>query len=647
MSEHEHFEGVEYSTINDDVVKSLTTATWKYWVALAITGSMVIFGGLLYYYQTTVGLSVWAANEPVYWGLDLPTFIFWIGFSLSGTLLSAILLLTKSHWRNPIFRAAEISTGIALIVAQVVILTHLGRPWRSWYTMPLPNFRFMWPNFRSPLQLDILGMIAYLTASMTFLFVGAIPDFAALRDRITGWRKTMYTILSFGWKGSAGQWRHFRRAYLMIACFIIPIAIAMHTVTSWVPSMTNNPASRSTIFPFYFVTGALLSGVSGVIMILIIIRRVKSLQKYLKIKYYDHLAKLVLVASLGITYIYLVELFIPWYKPGNFELMPLAAKIYGRYSLLFWIMVLLNSVIPLSMFMRKVRQNLTALFFISVGIQIAMYFERVLMIIPSLSMGYMPAQWISYFPNPFELALLFWEINIFIFVYLLISKIVPVISIFEVKELLPLPKRGAKAKSATAITGAQATNAQSGKPLLGTFKFIDDVTTAIEQLKRAGYKKIEAHTPVPSEEIDTLLAPKPTGLTLNPKVLLEKLRNRDIHVVRFSAAGAIGGVAIAFALGIGTMLLYPIKTGPFSITPLPPVVFMAGVFASLIGLLVSAASIFILGRMPKFKLTHYDEGSSDDTFTIVVNDIGTKGSQSVKKIMENCGAEKIVEGKNA
>src|SRR3990172_8878439 len=273
---HDEFPGTDYPKINHDVLRSVTQTTWKYYLLLGVLGAIVVGGFGVYYYQTVNGLGVWGVNEPNYWGLDIPTFIFWIGFSLSGTLLSAILLLTKSHWRNPIYRTAELMTGFALMTAGVVVLTHMGRPWRFWYSMPYPNLRGFFTNFRSPLTSDVLGMIAYLTASFTFLIVGAIPDFAALRDHTTGWRRRVYTVLAFGWKGTDKQWRHFRRTYLLIACFIIPVAISMHSVTSWVPSMTINPGAHSTIFPMYFVVGALLSGVAGVIMIVILVR------KYLK-----------------------------------------------------------------------------------------------------------------------------------------------------------------------------------------------------------------------------------------------------------------------------------------------------------------------------------------------------------------------------
>ncbi len=665
MSEHGHhseFEGIGFSDVTDDIAKTLTTTTWKYWLTLGLVGLYVIYGAVVYYIQTTIGLGFWNVNEPTYWGLDIPTFIFWIGFSLCGTLLSGILLLTKSHWRNPVYRSAEIATVVALLVAQVVVLTHTGRPWRALYATPTPNLRLLFQSFRSVLSLDIMGFIGYLVGGLIFLIMGSIPDFASLRDRTTGWRKGLYTVLSFGWIGSALQWRHFRSAYLLGACLILPIAISMHTVTSWVPSMLTNPATRSTIFPFYFVTGALLSGMAGVIIISAIIRKALGLEKYLKVKYFDHLSKLVLLASFGISYIYLIEIIIPWYKHGNLEWMPMAAKMTSRYSPLFWGMVFLNSVVPMGLFFRKIRQNLFAIFLISVGIEVAMYFERVLMIIPTLSIGYLPSTWAPYFPNWVEFSLAGWSFSLFIFIYLLIAKIIPVMAIAEIKELIPFRKRSElKHKSAKKVTlmpeiaGGSGAASEPVKPLLGVFQFIDDATDAIKQLKQAGLKKIEAHTPAPSDEIEELLAPEPVQIfSTNPKelaqilpklpqIIKEKLINRDIHISRISFLGMMIGISAGVGLSVVTTLLFPIKTGHMPMIAIPPTIYLAYVLMCLVGLIFTLIGMIVLGK-PSIRLKSYDKAASYDRITVVVSDINVTQSASVKAIFSKSGAERIVEG---
>ncbi len=442
QSEHSEFEGIDYAKVTADVTRSLTHTTWKYYLALGLSFAVVVYGSILYYYQSVVGLGIWGTNEPIYWAMDLTGFIWWIGFSLAGTLLSAILLLTKSDWRNPVYRLAEMMTALALITANIVILTHIGRPWRMFYIFPYPNLRLLWPSFRSPLFWDVLGLIAYLTSSSLFLYLGAIPDFAAVRDRVTGWRKKLYSALSLGWTGSSRQWRHLRRAYFLIAPLIIPIAVSMHSVTSWIPAVTLNPGNHSSIYAPYFVTGALLSGSAGVIIIAVILRKALHFEEYITPRHLDNLAKLVLVASLLITYIYIIELFIPWIKTENLELMPLLAKLKGSYNPLYWSMIILNSMIPLALFSRKVRRNIPALLLISLGVEVAMYFERFLMVIPGQNIGPLPFTWGSYRPTWIEISYVAWYYSIFVFLFLLFAKIVPSVSIFEVKEILRAPVRG-------------------------------------------------------------------------------------------------------------------------------------------------------------------------------------------------------------
>ena len=677
MSEHSNndFEGLTYKQVNEDIIRTLTTFTWKYWTALAVTGTMVIIGALTYYYQSVNGLGVWGTNEPIFWGLDIPSFIFWIGFSLSGTLLSAILLLTKSHWRNPIYRAAEITTGLALMTAGVVVLTHMGRPWRFWYAMPYPNMRFLWSNFRSPLTADILGMASYLTASLLFLIVGSIPDFAILRDHTLGWRKKMYTVLSMGWKGSDQQWLHFRRAYVMIACLIIPVAVAMHSVTSWVPSMTINPGSHSTIYPMYFVTGALLSGAAGVVMILTILRKALHLEKYFKVTYLDHLSKLVLLAGMTIAYIYLIEIFVPSYKESNFEFMPMAAKLYGKYGKFFWPMVFFNSVFTLAFFSQKVRRSPVIAFIICSGVQVGMYFERFLMVIPSLSVGPLPSTWSSYHPTWVEFVLLGWGLSIFIFLFLAVSKIIPVVSMFEVKELLRAPKRAdlpepervmphptmreifltsptrAEAPDELVYVRPMATNLgaaalrapSSSRPLMAIFAYVDDTVAAIEKLDRAGFEKLEVQSPVPNHDIDHAMEKIRKYVPWSLKNLAFQIKNRNIQVIRFSFFGAAAGFSGALLLGGGTAVLYPIQSAGLPILALPSIGFTAGLLAALGGLIFSVVGLFFLARIPSFKLKFYDAAVSNDRFAVLVNDCDASRLEMGTEILQSCGAERIVE----
>jgi len=453
------FEGVEYSKVTKDVVRSLTQTSWKYYLALGITFLFLLAGAGVYYYQTRWGLGVWGTNEPIYWGLDIPNFIFWIGLSHSGTLLSAILLLTRSNWRKPIYRSAEAMTFFALVTAQVVILTHLARPWRAFYAMPYPNIRTLWTNLRSALSWDIVAISTYMTLSFLFLYVGTIPDFAAARDHTTGWRKKFYTVLSLGWKGSDREWRHLHRAYILLAAFVVPLAASVHSVVGWDWAVTINPGMHSTIFAPYFVAGAIFSGIAGVVIIMILVRKFLRFQEYIKISHIERLAKMLLVLSLAWSFINIFEIVIPWLKEANFELMTVASKWRGSYAPLYWTMLTVNGVFPLAMFSKRVRTSLPAMFFIAAGVELGMYLERVLIIIPGQNIGHLPATWSSYIPSWVELALTAWTFSVFTFLFLIFVKLVPSLSIYEVKELLRVPRRSKMVLAANPVSSSQGGSA--------------------------------------------------------------------------------------------------------------------------------------------------------------------------------------------
>lgn len=656
MSDHrDEFPGIDYPQINEDVMQTLTKTGPLYYIILGILGLIVVGGAGVYYYQTVNGLGVWGVTEPIYWGLDLPTFIFWIGFSLSGTLLSAILLLTKSHWRNPIYRTAEMMTGFALMTASVVILTHLGRPWRFWYSMPYPNMRALWTNFQSPLMADVVGMIAYLVASLTFLIVGSIPDFAALRDRTTGWRKRLYTVLAFGWKGTHEQWRHFRRTYLLIACFIIPIAIGMHSVTSWIPSMTVNPATRSTIFPLLFVVGALLSGVGGVAMVLILVRKYLKLEAYIQLKHLDHLGKLLLLASLLISYIYVIEIYIPSVKAENFEFMPLLAKMNGKYSGFYWSMIFFNSVVPLILFSKQMRRNPAVLFIVASLIQVGMYWERYLMIVPMQSIGVLPATWAPFVPSWVEVALLGWELAFFAFLMMGAVKIIPALSIFEVKELLPVPNRGelensqAAGAAVTVLPEAFSGNSlsefsgRSGRGVgatgfLALFEYMDDAIRAYQRLKEAGFSNVEIQSPIPADELDEATA-VPSKLSLNPADIISAIKERRFHMARFALLGALVGFTGWTALYVITSVKYAIQRGGLPILAIPPWAWQAAILVALFGILGSVGGLFFMARLPKYKLGIYSPRVSYDRFAVVLKETAPERLAIGREIMEAEGAE--------
>ncbi len=436
---------IPYGEINDDILGSMLTLTWKYWLALGITLTIVFAGFGLFYWQTTVGLGVWGTNDPVVWGMDIPGFIYWIGLSHSGTLLSAILLLTNSNWRKPIYRSAEAMTFFAVVTAQIMLVVHVGRPWRLWYMLPIPNYRGLWPNFQSALSWDFVAITTYMTMSGLFLYVGTLPDFAAARDRMTGWRHSLYKRLSLGWKGTDREWKHLHRAYIIMGVLLVPLAASVHSVVAWDWSVTNVPGFHSTIFAPFFVAGAIYSGIAGVALVMIVIRRLLHFEKYITPYHIGQLGKILMVCTLVWSYFTFMEIAVPWYKgvANNFELMTAVTKLRGGYLNLYWLMIFVCGVVPLALLSQRIRTSIPAMFVISIGIEIGMYLERFIIIVPGLSTSYLPTEWASYSPTWVEFAILVWTFSIFTALFLGFVKIVPPVSIYEVKELLHVPRRDA------------------------------------------------------------------------------------------------------------------------------------------------------------------------------------------------------------
>jgi len=434
--------GTPYAKVNEDVVRTLTrTGAGYYW---ALAGALALsLGGFLLPWILQLRQGLWLAgmNQPNMWGTYLANFIFWIGLSHSGTLLSAILHITHSPWRRTIYRSAEAMTLFSLITAALFVLVHLGRPWFVHWALPYPNQMELWPNFRSPLLFDVTAIFTYMIASATFLYVGAIPDFAAVRDRVGGWRKPFYTLLSLGWRGSDGEWQRLGRAYTFFAVLIIPLAVSVHSIVSWDFAMAIVPGFHQTLFAPYFVVGAIYSGSAGIVTLMYLLRRQLALEDYITIRHFDHLGKLLLALSLAWSYINLLELFTGWYGGSPFELESLRYKLTGPYGWLYWSMWLCCGAAPLLLILARVRHSFGGMLLLSLLINFGMYSERFLIVATGLARQYLPASWDTYVPSGYEIAILFGSLGNFVVLFLLFVKLVPSVSIYEVKGNLPLPRR--------------------------------------------------------------------------------------------------------------------------------------------------------------------------------------------------------------
>jgi len=423
------------SQLNDEMLSSLRTPTWRWYGLAFILGAMVAWGLYAFAYMVTTDMSCTGLDRPVMWGIFIVNFVFWVGLSHSGTMVSSILRLSQANWRRPILRAAEAMTVFTITVAGLFPLIHLGRNWVFFYLIPYPNQRGLWPNFRSALLWDATAITTYIIGSSLFLYLGMLPDLAVARDRAEGWRRKLYGTLAMGWRGTAHEWVVYHKASTLMAALIIPVAVSVHSIVAWDFAVTVVPGWHSTIFPPYFVIGAILSGVAAVITLMIIIRRAFHLEAYLTPLHFDNMGKLLLVISLLWSYAYFVEVNITWYahEPIEWEVFSFMA---GKYTPLLLLMLLGNSVLPIvTLCFRKLRRSIGVMLAVSLLVNVGMFIERFLIIVPSLSHKNMPFVWGTYSPSWVEISVTVGAFAGFALLYTLFAKCFPMVAVTDVREL--------------------------------------------------------------------------------------------------------------------------------------------------------------------------------------------------------------------
>jgi len=426
-----------YEQVDDEIIATLRPT--KAWFAALFTAVICLMIGIsAWMYQINQGLGVAGYNPPVMCGVYIVSFVFWVGIGHAGTLISAILYLFRAGFRTTIYRAAEAMTVFAVMTAGLFPILHLGRPWKFFWLIPYPNWRLLWPQFKSPLVWDVFAISTYLTISTTFLFVGLIPDIAVLRDREKNpTRRALLAFLSFGWRNSEREWRHFARAYLFLAAVSTPLVLSVHSVVSFDFAMALTPGWHTTIFPPYFVAGAIFSGIGMVFTIIIPIRKWFHLEHYVTLNHLDAAAKLCLTTSLIVGCAYMVEFFIAWYGGVQAEQDFFWNRVFGQWWWAAWIMLTCNMILPLSLFSQKLRRNPAWLWMLSITINIGMWFERFVIVVPSLSHEYEPWQWTTYAPTWVDYSILLGSFGWFFMWFLLFVKQLPIIAISEVKEIVP------------------------------------------------------------------------------------------------------------------------------------------------------------------------------------------------------------------
>ena len=419
--------------IEKDLLQPIFKSSVAFRAAVTLSATLVLAGVAAFGYQLYTGIGVWGINSPVFWAFDITNFVFWIGISHAGTLISAILRLCNATWRRPVTRCAEAITVFSIIIGGMVPLCHIGRPWLAFWMIPYPSERGIWPNFRSPLAWDFFAISTYLTGSSIFLYLPTIPDFAAIRDASNGLRKRIYSILALGWQGTPRQWQRLEIAMHIMAIVIVPVAVSVHTIVSWDFSMTLVPMWHSTIFGPYFVIGAIFSGIAALILAMALLRRFLHLEAYLTPLHFNNLGKLLLTTSLLWFYFTFAERLTTWYGNNPPEMDVFWSSIRQHFSPLFWAMVVCNFVIPVPILSIKRFRTITGTAIASCTIIVGMWLERFLIIVPALDHKFLPYAWGSYRPTWVEDTLMASSFGLMALLYLLFSKAVPMISIWEMK----------------------------------------------------------------------------------------------------------------------------------------------------------------------------------------------------------------------
>ncbi|NRA06993.1 MAG: polysulfide reductase NrfD [Myxococcales bacterium] len=423
------------SQANRDLLGVMDGVSLGYFGVLALAVGAMLCAGGVWIYQVYKGLGIAGYAHPIFWGVYIVTFVFWVGIAHAGTLISAILYLFRAKWRNAINRSAEAMTVFAVLTAAQFLGIHVGRIWKSYFILPYPNQRGLWINFKSPLLWDTFAIGTYATISIVFFYVGLVPDLAIARDRATGWRKVLYTVLSLGWQGTSRQWKAHNRSVLHLSGLATPLVLSVHSVVSWDFAMSIVPGWHATIFGPYFVAGAIFSGFAMVLTVMIPVRRIYGLERYITSYHFENMSRFILLTSLIVGYAYLSEYFIAWYGGVEAEQTAFWSRAFGPYWISTWVMILCNAVFPQILWWKKARTHVPTLFILSVLINIGMWFERYVIIISGLSREYVPAVWGVYTPSWPELLIVMGSFGFFCQFFLIFLKLFPVIAIAEIKEL--------------------------------------------------------------------------------------------------------------------------------------------------------------------------------------------------------------------
>ena len=428
-----------YKDITDDVVRPIVgpaSLGWKIMITISSIVALYGIGSILYLIST--GIGVWGLNKTVGWAWDITNFVWWVGIGHAGTLISAVLLLFRQKWRMAINRSAEAMTIFAVIMAAVFPGIHMGRIWLAYYVFPLPNqFGSLWVNFNSPLLWDVFAISTYFSVSLVFWYVGLIPDFATIRDRVTKpFAKKMYGIMSFGWSGRAKHWNRFEELSLVLAGIATPLVFSVHSIVSMDFATSVIPGWHTTIFPPYFVSGAVFSGFAMVQTLLLVMRKAYKLEDYIHVKHVEYMNIVIIVTGSIVGVAYLTELFISWYSGVEYESYAFINRFSGPYKAAYWTMMTCNVISPQLFWFKKIRRSLVATFILSIVVNIGMWFERYVIIVTSLHRDYLPSSWGEFIPTATDVGIFIGTLGIFLTLFLAFTRFFPVLALNELKTIL-------------------------------------------------------------------------------------------------------------------------------------------------------------------------------------------------------------------
>ncbi len=520
--------GQDYASITETIcsIAERKKAPRAWTVAFVLSGGLVTLLLVMVAYLILQGIGVWGVNKPVGWGFAIINFVFWVGIGHAGTLISAILFLFRQKWRTSINRFAEAMTIFAVMCAGIFPAIHVGRVWLLYWTFPLPNQMWMWPNFRSPLIWDVFAVGTYATVSLLFWYMGMIPDLATLRDRAaTKVRRILYGLFSLGWRGSHRHWHRYEVAYLLLAALATPLVLSVHSVVSFDFAVSQLPGWHTTIFPPYFVVGAIFSGFAMVMMLIIPARKWFGLEAFVTARHLDNIARVILATGSIVGFAYGIELFMAWYSGNPYERFAFLNRALGPYSWAYFLMVGCNVLAPQALWSRKVRGNVKALFAVAVLVNVGMWFERFVIVVTSLSRDFLPSSWGHYTPTWVDYLTFLGTFGLFFHLFLLFVRYLPMMAMAEVKAVLP-ETEPAPATPLPAIPAAPA--ATHGA--LAEFADPEGFRLACRAVREAGYTRWDAYSPFPVHGLDRAMGIRRTRLP------------------RFVFGGGLTGAAAGFAL---------------------------------------------------------------------------------------------------